>query len=806
MSWLSILAATLTLAAPAEDSRLAVDASRIVNPISPLMYGSCIEDVNHEIYGGLYAQMIFGESFEEPPAHRLAHGWTIFGGQWKAEQGMLTAGADFGAKAVRDEQEIRDGTVSVQVRFHDDKGMNGGLIVRVNEPGIGADAWIGYEVSLSPRGHVMAGSHHHDYRLLKQVPATIQAGRWYSLRVDLKGNTLNVFLDDAKAPVITVTDDDPSAIVKGRVGVRTWGSNVDFRALTIRTPEGEVVDPFTTDPKLDGDMGLSGMWDAISTESSRSRLTWDADNPFNSTRSQKIERTSGNGMVGIANRGLNRWGLNVQQGRPVAGRLHLRQKDFVGGVIVALQSEDGSKMYANGTLADVGEDWSVHEFTMTPNATDPNARFALLIDGAGAVWVDQVSLAPTGEDLFKGLQIRGDIARALQKEGLTVLRYGGSMVNAVTYRWKMMIGDRDRRPQVRGTWYPYSTNGFGIEDFVQFCRAAGFEPVVTINIEETPGDAADLVEYLNGDATTEWGKKRAENGHPEPYAVKYLQIGNEEGTNDYYLERFLLLYDAMRPKDASVSYIIGAWWEPENPVSKRIVQTAGDKAALWDLHVGGDDPREGKRVDAMIARMRRLLQEWKPGTKLRACILEENGGRHNVARALGHASIVNAAQRHGDFIAIQCPANCLQAWKQNDNGWDQGQLFYTPSTVWGMPPYYAQQMASAAHQPLRVASESTSPGDDLDLTAARDEGGKTLVLKVVNAGDRPHRAAISIRGMKSLSPRAGASTLSGNLDAVNPPDDPERIAPREVVIEGVSDQFSHEFPARSYTILRLEAR
>src|SRR6187549_3566172 len=111
MGWLAILATSLTLAAQADDSTLTVDASRVVNRVSPLMYGSCIEDVNHEIYGGLYAQMIFGESFEEPPARPPAKGWTMFGGQWKAGQGILTAGADFGAKVVRDEVEIADGSV-----------------------------------------------------------------------------------------------------------------------------------------------------------------------------------------------------------------------------------------------------------------------------------------------------------------------------------------------------------------------------------------------------------------------------------------------------------------------------------------------------------------------------------------------------------------------------------------------------------------------------------------------------------------------------------------------------------------------
>lgn len=99
------------------------------------------------------------------------------------------------------------------------------------------------------------------------------------------------------------------------------------------------------------------------------------------------------------------------------------------------------------------------------------------------------------------------------------------------------------------------------------------------------------------------------NGHPEPCRIKYLEIGNEEKTNAHYLERFHLLYGAMRPRDPGLQFIIGAWWEPDYPVSRRIVTELDGKAALWDVHVGGDDPREGARVDALITRMERLVRD-----------------------------------------------------------------------------------------------------------------------------------------------------------------------------------------------------
>jgi alpha-L-arabinofuranosidase len=227
------------------------------------------------------------------------------------------------------------------------------------------------------------------------------------------------------------------------------------------------------------------------------------------------------------------------------------------------------------------------------------------------------------------------------------------------------------------------------------------------------------------------------------------------------------------------------------------------KAALWDVHVGGDDPREGFRVDALFTRMERLYQEWSPGTLMKACVLEENGGRHDMARALGHASVLNATQRHGDFVLIDCPANTIQAWLQNDNGWDQGQLFYTPGRTWAMPNYYAQQMAASAHLPCRVASKALSPGADLDLTATRDEPGTTLVLKVVNPDDRSHVAAIEIDGFGPIAPKAEVVSLSGDLRDRNLPDNPERIRPMRSELHRAGNRFVYEFPPRSYSILTL---
>ena len=806
MRWVVPLVLSAAVAAEPEPASIRVDAGRVVNRVSPLMYGSCIEDVNHEIYGGLYAQMIFGESFEEEP-RVVVPGWSRYGGHWSLRDGMCSVAADEGGKLVWDETALTDGVVECDVRLADDKGDSAGLIVRVQDPRNGADAFLGYEITVGARTRfVRFGRHRNDWRHVKDVPAAIEPGRWHHLRVELTGARARVFLDGGKEPLLTYTDTE-APILGGKVGLRTWQADASFRNLSVESVGGRHVAKLVSID--DEGAGVSGMWDPIRTGNAAARFSLDERQPHSTqSRSRKIEILPHcEGTAGVANRGLNRWGLAFHPGRAYAGRLYLRQASYAGRVTVALQSADGRHTYASQSLGPVGKNWGRHDFSLRADADDADARFALWIDGPGAVWVDQVYLSGTGEELFHGLPFRGDVSRALVDEGLTLLRYGGSMVNAPEYRWKNMIGDPDRRPQYRGTWYLHSTNGFGIEEFVRFCREAGFEPVVAINIEETPQDAADLVEYLNGPATSKWGRQRAKNGHEKPYGVRYIEIGNEETTDLHYLERFKVLHDSMHARDPSVELIIGAWWQSNNPVSRQIVRELDGKAALWDVHVGGDDLREGSNVDAAVRLYgQQLVREWAAGTRLKACILEENGGQHNLRRALGHARILNATQRHGDFVLMDCPANCLQPWKQNDNDWDQGQLFLTSDRVWGMPPYYAQRMAAANHLPCRVASDvrvpattSTSPPRGVRTVRHSSSRSSTSV---------PGPTAVQFASITSGRWTAAAmcGRCGGKLQEINTPQEPERVRPERSVVDGTAERFDHEFPAYSYTIVRLKRK
>ena len=645
-----------------------IDTDTVIAHITPHMTGACMEDVNHEVYGGIYSQMIFGESFEEQPV-------TIDARLDAAFEGL-------------------SGTVSCL------------------------------------------------------------AERTY------------------------LADESP---------IRSW-------------------QPFRRG-------SAQGHFHLTSTYARCGR------------HSQMISFVAGDGEVGIENRGLNRWGMNFVGGKNYEGTVVVRAEAVWDRddklrqdveLIAALESADGGDVYAETALAIPGDgSWRVMDFELTPAAGDSRGRFALKLREPGSVYVDYAAVHPGEWGRFKGLHVRKDIADALVDQGLTVLRFGGSMINTrgledrgvgPVYRWKNMIGPRADRPPYWGSFYQYASNGFGIIDFIALCKAAGFLAVPTISSLEDPADIADFVEYVNGDASTEWGARRAADGFAEPLGVKYIAIGNEEWGADY-VEEFGRLSDVIAKADSKITSIVAMWLTDKSmsgadtaPLLRRLIDLSRGKKVLWDMHIGGDNLHDGDEAHDLFMAARQFIDKADPDNEILFCILEENGGRHDVQRALGHAHNVNTVERLGDEVLIDCPANCLQPWRQNDDDWDQGQVFFTPDQVWGQPPFYAQQMIARNYLPLAVRAEVDS--DQLDVTATRSEDGRTVVLKVVNLQDDPATATISFANDFRPS-SAGMTTLAGELDAENTPDEPEAIAPTQVAIDALAGALERTLPGHSFTVLRF---
>jgi hypothetical protein len=475
---------------------------------------------------------------------------------------------------------------------------------------------------------------------------------------------------------------------------------------------------------------------------------------------------------------------------------------------------------AEKQLAVVSADWSRLDFELIPSATDARGRFAIKLKEPGTVDVGYVFLE-TGEwGLFHGLPCRRDVAQALVDQGITVLRYGGSMVNAPEYRWKKMLGPRDRRQPYRGTWYPFSTDGWGILEFLDFCEAASFLPVPDFNVNESPRDMADFVEYVNGPADSPWGKRRVADGHPAPYHLTHLELGNEERVDESYFQKFKALATAIWAKDPGLILVVGDFaykqpvsdpWHVQGADSgitnlaahQEILRLAkSHQREVWfDLHVWTDGPRPDSTLAATLS-FTDALTGIADGAQFHVVIFEFNAGNHSQRRALANAIAINAVERDGR-IPIATSANCLQPDGQNENGWDQGLLFLNPSQVWLQPPGYVNRMISQNYQPLEVACEVRDANGDLDASAQRSEDGAVLKLRVVNTSNRPITASIRLGGFVPAKPVVEIEVLAAPLEAVNTADAPDRIqTQRKTWQPAFSDgAASYTFPANSFSIL-----
>jgi hypothetical protein len=761
-----------------QSAAILVNASQILHTNSAYLTGACLEDVNHEIYGGLYSQMIFGESFQEPGTSAAALAdFSTLGGTWLVtNNNILVSANDSGPKLIYNAFNQSDGDISVQLQFSSNEGGDAGLIFQVSQAGVGADQFTGYEVSLAPAGYLVLGRHVQNFESLSQVPCSVPLGQWITLEVRYTNAAINVLVNGSS--VLQYTDTQ-QPLVSGQVGLRNYQQDVLFEDFSINT---NLNIPFqSTSNGLSG--AVSDMWNPVAAGTASGQCSLETTNTFVGTQSQVLTFGSGSGVVGLANRGLNHWGLSFVGGSLYTGTVDVRA-DAPTTVWVALESADGSAVYAEQSLSVTSNNWQQLSFNLTPAAGDANGRFAIELKQPGSVAVGYAFLQPGPWGCFQGLPVRADVAQGLINQGVTVLRYGGSMVNAAGYRWKNMVGPRDRRPPYTGTWYAFSTDGWGIPDFLNFCEAAGFLGVPDFNINETPQDIADFIQYVNGATNTVWGEQRLADGHPQPYHLKYLELGNEERVDSSYYQKFQPLAQAIWAADTNIILVVGDFSYHQvitNAFSfsgadsgittlaaqQQILQLAqqNNRAVWFDLHVWTDGPTSDPSLAAMFSYDDAMAQI-AGGAQYQVVVFELNANNHSQRRALANALAMNAIERDGR-LPITTSANCLQPDGENDNGWDQGLLFLNQSNVWLQPPGFVTQMYSENYLPIEVQSSVTDPNNDLDVSAACSQAGDQLVLKVVNLNSSPESATINLTGFMPTNPVATVQMLAAPQSAVN---------------------------------------
>jgi alpha-L-arabinofuranosidase len=232
---------------------------------------------------------------------------------------------------------------------------------------------------------------------------------------------------------------------------------------------------------------------------------------------------------------------------------------------------------------------------------------------------------------------------------------------------------------------------------------------------------------------------------------------------------------------------------------------AHGREVWFDVHIGTEQPPAPNGVPGVRSFIEQLAR-LSPGARYKVAVFEFNAGNHALKRALANACAINQLQRLGDAVTIACSANCLQPYLQNDNGWNQGLLFLSPSQVWPQPPYYVTEMVSRNYLPLLVRTETTSPGNALNATATVSRDGHDLTLQVVNTGKVPLPSRIELAGFVPRKATARAIVLKGDWEDINTPEHPDCIKPSE-------SDWRHEykdgaatgtFPPYSFSVLRFQ--
>ena len=796
------------------EASISVNAKAVLGKVNPMVFGACFEDLNHEIYGGLHAQMLYGESFEEGPETTLPPGWRVYPkhmdkpvwqGMWWSENDAIGMIGYRWYKLLWDGIKFSDGVIEcemMQPEFDHQRPI--GVVFR---DGV-KDIFDGYGVFLSPESCTM------EIRVANRPVASVHVpmeyGEWVRVRVEVNGGKIA-----ATAKGKTVEYTDPRPIAPASVGFETSEARGWFRNLSIESG-GRKAFPVLKPERPPGWRGrVSQWWEPVVTGTPDAAFDWDLDKPFNTLRSQKIELRGGSGTAGVANRGLGRLGLSVGEGKAYEGRIYLRGS-YSGNVTVALQNADGTQTYGSATLSGVGSDWQKFPFTIKSDKTDHNARFAIFIDKPGAVWVDQAVLLPTGDGLFKGLPVRADIARALIDSGVTCIRLGGDFSGVTGFRWKTMLGDPDRRPQYNSCWYPFESRGWSIVEFLAFCRAAGIEPIPCVNHAETPRDLADFVEFCNGPASSRWGRERAAMGYEAPFKLRYIQLGN--GCTP--VDRNVAAADAMHAVDPEIKLLTGSVGHEAKalPSDKQIVEYR--EKLSGKVHAMAMYPYNFAMTGCgswqeMINKMRPLVGAIKIYSQ------EVNGGNHNLLRGLTDAAFHNVTERNCDFVDIVTYCNMLEADQMNENGWMQGRIFFDNHKAWLQPHGWTLRMAREHYQPFAVATTVESPKmtfqnpviygvpmiETIQASAARSESGDVLALKIVSFAPFAIKARIRITESGEIESSANAVRLTGkNLDVSNTAQNPNCVQPVQWQITNAGNDFSEVLPAYSYTIIDLRAK
>jgi alpha-L-arabinofuranosidase len=581
------------------------------------------------------------------------------------------------------------------------------------------------------------------------------------------------------------------------------------------------------------DAATAAHWSLVQADGSTATMALDPKEPLNATIGTSLRLTvtqaSTGHAAGITNEGY--WGIPVQPNTRYRASFYAKAAPgFTGPITVSIQSDDGQTVYATKTVTGLTSAWKQYETTLQTGkvTATTKARYVLTADRPGTIWFSLVSLfPPTFKNQANGF--RPDIMQMMVDMKPKFLRFpGGNYLEgdqiADRFEWKKTIGPLSDRPGHMAPWGYRSTDGLGLHEFLLWSEDVNAEPLLAVyagyslkGVHVNPGadlepyvqDALDEIEYVIGPATSKWGSIRAKAGHPAPFKLTYVEVGNEDwfDKSGSYDQRFAQFNAAIKARYPQLKVISTVGFE--QPEALRVHSVKPD---VLDEHYY-------RTVDVFLKMARGQYEkydrrgpeifvgEWAAyETPFEPWNARSRGEppTPNLRAAIGDAAFMTQMEKNSDIVVMNCYAPMFVNVNPGARQWRPNLIGYDGLRVYGSPSYYAIKLFSTnlGDEILRATATDT----DVLTSVTRDSKSGAIYAKLVNASDADAPVQITVAGPGSLAPTATALTLSADSQATNAIDTPVRVVPVASTVTGVQSGFTYTVPKQGIVVLTMRTR
>ena len=521
-----------------------------------------------------------------------------------------------------------------------------------------------------------------------------------------------------------------------------------------------------------------------------------------------VKQADPNSQAGVLNDGW--WGVPLRPNTTYKGSFYAKASaGDLGPVKVSLVSNNTGKSVATAEVSGVATDWKQYEFTLKMGAIQPSAanHLALTVGHAGTLWLNLVSLfPPTYHDRANGNRI--DLMEKLAAMNPAFLRFpGGNYLEGdhipERYPWKKTIGPLVDRPTHPSPWRYHSSDGLGLLEFLEWCEDLKMQPVLAVyagysmaqehvnpgaDLDPYVQDALDELEYVTGGSETKWGAVRAQNGHPQPFKLNYVEIGNEDmfDKSGSYEGRYAQFYKAIKAKYHDLQLIATM------PVKDMRPDVVDDhyyvRATQFfkDANHYDKTDRSGPKI---------FVGEWAT---------REGAPTPNFGAALGDAAWMTGMERNSDIVVMAAYAPLLVNVNPGGMQWETDLIGYDAMRSFGSPSYYAQVLFAKYLGDQTVKAELKNGGPKFFYSITGNTAKKKLYLKLVNASSDPQPLEIDLTGARVAANAKLESLSAPDTQTTNTLDDPNRIVPVETTLHNVGSQFHHTLPGFSIQVIEFD--